>query len=56
LAFLFSDSLFGLFSLNGSGNGSFLPEHFDFTDGIFAVLTLYLIIKFVNALRPLFEE
>lgn len=58
MAFLVSDSSFGLSSLNGIGSfaGALLPEHFDALDCAFAFITVLLIIKFVNSLRPIFGE
>jgi hypothetical protein len=36
--------------------GTLLPDHFDSIDCVFAILTLFLIIKFVNSLRPMLGE
>lgn len=58
MAFLFSDSSFGLSFLNdlGSFAGALLPEHFNAIDCAFAFVTVFLIIKFVNSLRPILGE
>jgi hypothetical protein len=58
LAFLFSDSLSGLSFFNTVGNvaGALLPDHFDALDCVFALLTIFVIIKFVNSLRPILGE
>jgi hypothetical protein len=36
--------------------GTLLPDHFDGVDCLFAIITLFLIIKFVNSLRPILGE
>ena len=58
MAFLFSDSNFGLSFLNdvGSFAGALLPDHFDAIDCAFAFVTVFIIIKFVNSLRPILGE
>jgi hypothetical protein len=58
LAFLLSDSLSGLsfFNTVGSVAGTLLPDHFDALDCAFAFLTVFVIIKFVNSLRPILGE
>lgn len=58
MAFLSADSFFGfpLFNAIGSGGGALLPDHFDALDCVFALITLFLIIKFVNSLRPILGE
>lgn len=44
--------------MNGIGSfaGALLPDHFDAVDCAFAFLTVFLIIKFVNSLRPILGE
>jgi hypothetical protein len=58
VAFLFSDSTLGLSFLSdvGSFAGALLPDHFDAVDCAFAFITVFLIIKFVNSLRPILGE
>jgi len=58
LAFLFSDSLSGLSFFNSVGTfaGALLPDHFDALDCAFAFVTIFVIIKFVNSLRPILGE
>ncbi len=36
--------------------GTLIPDHFDTIDGVFAIVTLFLIVKFVNSLRPILED
>jgi hypothetical protein len=40
----------------GSFAGALLPEHFTAIDCAFAFVTVFLIIKFVNSLRPILGE
>jgi hypothetical protein len=56
--FLSPDSFFGfpLTNMVGSTGGALLPDHFDGVDCVFALITLYLIIKFVNSLRPILGD
>jgi hypothetical protein len=58
LAFLFSNSSSGLSFLSdlGSFAGALLPKHFTAIDCAFAFVTVFLIIKFVNSLRPILGE
>jgi hypothetical protein len=57
-AFLFGDSSIGLSFLTdlGSFAGALIPDHFDVIDCAFAFITVFLIIKFVNSLRPILGE
>jgi hypothetical protein len=58
VAFLTSDSLVPTSLINGLGSiaGAILPDHFDAVDCAFAFLTIFLILKFVNSLRPILGE
>jgi hypothetical protein len=53
---LFSaDSYFGFPSFHAF-MAALLPSRFDWVDGTFAIVTLFLIVKFVNSLRPILGE
>jgi hypothetical protein len=54
-AFLFNSPVM-IPNAPGSGEMPLLPAHFDALDALFAFLTLFVIIKFVNSLRPILGE
>ncbi|MFZ0590613.1 MAG: hypothetical protein WAM39_09035 [Bryobacteraceae bacterium] len=55
-AFLLFNSVAPILNAQGAAGGPLLPDHFDALDCLFAFLTLFVILKFVNSLRPILGE
>jgi hypothetical protein len=58
LAFLSTDSLFGLpwSGANNPAAAALLPAHFDIVDCIFALVVLFIILRFVASVRTIVES